>query len=346
VVTGRTMTIHIFETEQNGLKQSPLETAKLFSGAYWDEMRFFLAVAKCRSFGKAAELLNVSTPTVSRKVKRLQDIVGAQLFVSTMSGTAFTDKGIQLAKALAQLDLLLSTLSNDLQSEKNDAVGTVRVAATEGLAGFFIAPNLDQIADAFPNIQVSIQTPTNIDRLQDNQTDIMIGFFPEVAHGIVSRRLGTAHLMPVMSRHYFEKYGAVTQQNLHTHRFIQTSLYSGQSALWQPWVDLVGQGKVAHLAENSFSYGMLVKSGLGIGLLGNYTLLEPIAIPLALAVHIEVPLYIVAISDRLKCRPVRIVFDMLSDIFSAKNPWFSEALRTEVEPTLYDRGFRSLFNIG
>jgi DNA-binding transcriptional LysR family regulator len=162
-----TMNIHAFETEQLSLKQTPLETAKLFSGAYWEEMRVFLAVAKCSSFGKAAEMLNKSAPTVSRKVKRLQDVMGAQLVVSTMNGAILTDKGIQLAEALAQLDLLLSTLSNELQSEKNEAVGIVRVAATEGLAGFFIAPNLDQIADAFPNIQVSIQTPTNIDRLGD-----------------------------------------------------------------------------------------------------------------------------------------------------------------------------------
>jgi DNA-binding transcriptional LysR family regulator len=339
------MNIHVFETEQLGLKQTPLETAKLFSGAYWEEMRVFLAVAKCNSFGKAAELLNVSTPTVSRKVKRLQDVVGAQLVVTTLSGAALTQKGIQLAEALAQLDLLLSTLSNDLQNEKNEAVGTVRVAATEGLAGFFIAPNLDQMADAFPKIQVSIQTPTNIDRLQDNQTDIMIGFFPQPAHGVVSRRIGTAHLIPIMSRSYFEKYGAVTRSNLHQHRFIQTSLYSGRAALWQPWTELVNKGKIAHFAENSFSYGMLVKSGLGIGLLGNYALMEPLAIPLELDVHIEVPLYIIAINDRLKSRPVRIVFDMLTEIFSSKNPWFSDALRTEVEPTLYDRGFRSLFNI-
>jgi DNA-binding transcriptional LysR family regulator len=174
----------------------------------------------------------------------------------------------------------------------------------------------------------------------------MIGFFPEEAHGIVSRRLGTAHLIPMMSRPYLEKYGSVTRANLHEHRFIQTSLYSGRSVLWGPWTDLVTKGKIAHFAENSFSYGMLVKSGLGIGLLGNYTLLEPIAIPLELGVHIEVPLYAVAISDRLKSRPVRIVFDMLADIFSAKNPWFSDNLRVQVEPTFYDRGFRSLFNIG
>jgi DNA-binding transcriptional LysR family regulator len=339
------MNRHVFETEQVGLKQTPLETAKLFSGAYWEEMRVFLAVAKCNSFGKAAELLNTSTPTVSRKVKRLQDIVGAQLVITTTNGAALTEKGVQLAAVLAQLDLLLSTLSNDLQSEKNDTAGTVRVAATEGLAGFFIAPNLDQMSDAFPNVQVSIQTPTNIERIKDNQTDIMIGFYPETTHGVISRKLGTAHLIPVMSRAYLEKYGAVTKSNLGQHRFIHTSLYSGRSQMWQPWVELVAKGKVGHLAENSFSYGMLVKSGLGIGLLGNYTLLEPNAIPLELGVHIEVPLYIVAIKERLESRPVRIVFDMLTDIFSIKNPWFSDILRTDVEPTIYDRGFRSLFNI-
>ena len=338
------MTESLFQTGERNLTQSPLEMVHLFSGAYWDEMRIFLAVAKCNSYGKAAELLNKSTPTVSRKVKRLQDVVGAQLIIPSQTGTKLTDKGRQLAEALARLDLLISTLSDELKTEKSEAVGTVRVAATEGLGGFFIAPNLYQVSDAFPNVQVVLQTPTNIERLRDNHTDIMIGFIPEEARGVAVRRLGTVHLIPIMSRAYFEKYGAVTADTISQHRFINTSIYTGAS-LWEPWLDLVRKGHIAHTAETSFAYGMMVKAGLGIGLLGNYALLEPNAIPVDLNVHIRVPLYIAALSDRLQSRPVRIAFDFLCEVFSNNNPWFADRLKVSQEPTAYDRGFRALFNI-
>ena len=72
-----------FDEEQQAFNKSPLDEESLLSGQFWGELRVFLAVAKTKSFNRAAEILNTSQPTVSRQVKRLQDIVGSQLFVST-----------------------------------------------------------------------------------------------------------------------------------------------------------------------------------------------------------------------------------------------------------------------
>ncbi len=45
--------------------------------------------------------------------------------------------------------------------------------------------------------------------------------------------------------------------------------------MWDDWQQAVARGRIAHYGDNSFSYGMLVKAGHGIGLLGSYTLVEP-----------------------------------------------------------------------
>ena len=80
--------------------KSPLDDETLLSGQFWGELRVFLAVAKTKSFNRAAEITNTSQPTVSRQVKRLQDVVGSQLFISTPRGVKLTQKGEALAKAL------------------------------------------------------------------------------------------------------------------------------------------------------------------------------------------------------------------------------------------------------
>src|SRR2546429_8947924 len=89
-----------FDEEQQSFNRSPLDDETLLSGQFWGELRVFLAVAKTKSFNRAAEILNTSQPTVSRQVKRLQDIVGSQLFISTPRGVKLTQKGEALAKAL------------------------------------------------------------------------------------------------------------------------------------------------------------------------------------------------------------------------------------------------------
>src|ERR1700754_864132 len=128
-----------FDEEQN-LNKSPLDEETLLSGQFWAELRVFLAVAKTKSFNRAAEITNTSQPTVSRQVKRLQDVVGSQLFVSTARGVKLTEKGEALAQALSRLDYTLHSLTSDLKGESRDAEGTVRVSITDGLNALFAAP--------------------------------------------------------------------------------------------------------------------------------------------------------------------------------------------------------------
>src|SRR6201989_2348469 len=106
-----------FDEEQQALNKSPLDDETLLSGQFWAELRVFLAVAKTKSFNRAAEITSMSQPTVSRQVKRLQDVVGSQLFISTPRGVKLTPHGEALARALSRLDHTLHSLTSDLKQE-------------------------------------------------------------------------------------------------------------------------------------------------------------------------------------------------------------------------------------
>ena len=93
-----------FDGSQRMLAQNPLDDPRLLSGPFWGELRVFLAVAKAKSFNRAARQLGMSQPTVSRQVRRLQDVMGSQLVVSSANDIMLTDKGIELAQALIALD--------------------------------------------------------------------------------------------------------------------------------------------------------------------------------------------------------------------------------------------------
>src|SRR5215207_716416 len=110
-----------FDQEQLSLNRTPLDEQSILSGQFWGELRVFLAVAKAKSFNRAAEILNTSYPTVSRQVRRLQDLMGSQLFVPTQNGVKLTPKGQALAQALTALDHSLFALTNDLRAENKDA---------------------------------------------------------------------------------------------------------------------------------------------------------------------------------------------------------------------------------
>lgn len=333
-----------FDEEQQ-LNRSPLDEETLLSGQFWGELRVFLAVAKTKSFNRAAEITNTSQPTISRQVKRLRDAVGSQLFISTPRGVKLTQKGEALAQALTRLDYTLHSLTSDLRSETREAEGTVRVSLTDGLNALFAAPALSQFTAQYPKIQLHLKTPLNHIDLRENQTDMMIGFVPSASSDIQFRKLGQLHFIPVVAKGYVAKYGLPTASNLEQHLFIQSEYYLARTGLWDGWQQAVARGRTAHYCDNSIAYGMLAKTGQGIALLSSFTLIEPCLIPLEIGVRISVPLFLLALTERLNARPVRLVFDWLGDLFGPSNPWFSDEFQLSNPPSPYDAGGRKLFNL-
>jgi len=334
-----------FDEEQRSFNKNPLDDEVLLSGQFWGELRVFLAVAKTKSFNRAAEITNTSQPTVSRQVKRLQDAVGSQLFISTTRGVKLTKKGEALARALSRLDHTLYSITSNLKAETREAEGTVRVSITDGLNALFAAPALLQFSAQYPKIQLHLKSPLNHIDLRENQTDMMIGFVPSVSSDIQFTKLGQLHFIPIVAKDYIRNRGLPTSNNLEQHCFIQSEYYSARTGLWDSWQQAASRGRVAHYCDNSFAYGMLVKAGHGIGLLGSYTLVEPCFVPLEIGLRISVPLFLLALTERLQARPVRLVFDWLAGIFGGSNPWFSDEFKLNNAPSEYDAGFRKMFNL-
>lgn len=323
-----------FDQSNRSLNRTPLDDPRILSGPFWAELRVFLAVAKSKSFNRAAEELGISQPTVSRHVHRLQDLMGCQLLSSSNSGIILTERGSDLAKTLLELDDRLFKLSRQLRAETRAAEGLVHVSSTEALAGLFIVPNIAVFNEQFPNIRLHLKNPINLIKFRENQVDIALRFTPPVEKGVECRTVGFVHLIPVATHAYLTRYGMPTKDNLENHCFIDTEYYAARTELWSSWREALERGHVAHFSDNSYAYLFMVKSGVGIGLLGNYTLSDPQIVPLDIGVHVKMPLYLHADNERLNSKPVRVVYDWLTELFSTSNPWFGSELTLGTFPTM------------
>src|SRR5262252_7447267 len=66
----------------------------------WDDLRVLLSVVQTGSFSKTASALGLTQPTVSRRVARLEKLVGAQLVDRTNNGTVLTVEGQKVIEEL------------------------------------------------------------------------------------------------------------------------------------------------------------------------------------------------------------------------------------------------------
>lgn len=324
--------------------RSPLDVAGLLSRPIWKELRTFLAVAKSRSFAEAAAMLHTSGPTVSRDVKRLEAQVSAQLVVSSHSGITLTEQGRALALDLAELDFKLHTLSSNLGREKTEIAGTVTISVTSGLSVAFVAPAVQRLGARYPHIAVDLKDQISFVDFSKNQAEIMLSMAPLPRSDVTSQEVGTLHLIPVAHRRYIEAQGVPSLSRLAQHRFLQCSYYTAAGEPWDRWREIVRAGLPAHSAANSLAYYSFAKSGMGVALLGNYVLIDPDFVPIDLNVHVPIRLYLVALTDRLRSKPVRAVFDWLAGTF-ADNPMFARELTLQPTRSAPENDFRAFFSL-
>jgi DNA-binding transcriptional LysR family regulator len=328
----RTAQSRYLDKSQSAVNKLPQDDPHLLSGNYWGELRIFLAVAKAKSFSRAAEELCLSRPTLSNKMKRLQDMMGAQLFVVTPSGIHFTQKGKELTDRLLLLDQNLFELSRDLKSESREAEGIVKITCTEALTGLFIVPGINGFNLRHPKIHFHLSNPVSLTSFNENQTDVFIAFGSIVHSDLVAEAAGYFHLIAIASRAYLKKYGPPTRTNLQAHYFVDAGYYASKTPAYASWHHVMNKGNVSHQCDNSYAYALLVKDGAGIGLLGNFTLADPNVVPVGLDVHVRLPIFIIAKRERLQAKPVRIAFDWLREVFSPETALFSPQLNLDALP--------------
>src|ERR1700742_5401465 len=107
--------------------------------ADWDAARVFLEVARCGSFRSAAERLGLSINAVRRRVGDFERQIGATMFIRDVHGARLTEEGVHVMAAVERMEAASFDL---LRSAGNALSGEIRVAVTEGLGTFWLAPRM------------------------------------------------------------------------------------------------------------------------------------------------------------------------------------------------------------
>ncbi len=88
----------------------------------------------------------------------------------------------------------------------------------------------------------------------------------------------------------------------------------------------------------------MVKAGLGIGLLTTINILNSVAAPLNLPCDIALPLYLTALTERLKSKPVRVVYDFMCSVLGDGNPWLGRDAAVAVQKGEFVDSYNMLLN--
>jgi LysR family nitrogen assimilation transcriptional regulator len=148
----------------------------------FEDLSAFVAVAKLRSFSKAAIQLRIAQSSLSKRVRRLERRFGVELLKRHGRGVALTEAGAILTRRAENLIEELNAVERDVCAQMTVPTGEVRIALPPA-TGHFLAPLIvEQCRSNFPMIRPLIREGTAADIhgwLSTDDVDIALMYNPE-----------------------------------------------------------------------------------------------------------------------------------------------------------------------
>jgi DNA-binding transcriptional LysR family regulator len=174
----------------------------------WDDVRFFLAVAREGNFSAAARLLGVGHVTVARRIALLEKHLGVKLVTRTPDGFALTPAGQAILRQSAVMEGAALDLERVAAGRDSLAAGIVRLTATEALTRRIVIPAVAALREHHPDLQVDLLTSVRSLDIARREADMAIRLARPSNPDLVCRRLGEVGYSLYASRRYLARRGA------------------------------------------------------------------------------------------------------------------------------------------
>src|SRR5712691_4105451 len=140
----------------------------------WDDVRYFLAVARGGSVRAAAERLGVNHSTVLRRIAQLEERLGVHMFEKLPSGYRLTAAGEEVLEFADQMEASSHQLETRVFGRDQSVRGLLRVTLAPPLATHLLMPDFADFARMHPDIEMEILSSGELANLTNREADVAI----------------------------------------------------------------------------------------------------------------------------------------------------------------------------
>ena len=159
------------------------------------DIEYFAVVAEHRHLGRAAEALGLSTPALSKSLRRLEKSTQAKLVKRTPKGVELTAEGAALLSHVGRLRISLQDVAREVAELSQGRVGHVRIGANARLIDDLLTAASSALLKATQKVTLTITVGDNdvlMPALRTGELDLIVGAIP------------TAPLADLVQEHLFD----------------------------------------------------------------------------------------------------------------------------------------------
>lgn len=173
----------------------------------WDDIRYFLAVARTGSVSAAAEKLSVNQSTVSRRINAFESEINVRLFERLTTGYQLTDEGEELLLRARRIEEEAFAIEHDIMGKNANLKGPLRVTTSLTIANYLIMPLLKEFNAQYPDIELQLDISDGLYNLTQREADIALRVTTDpVPENLVGRELGKIEMAVYGENNYLSEY--------------------------------------------------------------------------------------------------------------------------------------------
>ncbi len=230
----------------------------------WNDLKYFLAVARHGSTIAAGKALRISQSTVQRRLVELEKKTGRKLVSRTAAGYRLTDFGQELLPYAERIEATVEDFERHITDRGRGRGGVIRVTCPEPIVQR-LTPLIERFHARHPNLRVEFVMSDRYLDLSKGDADIAFRS-GDTDDELIGRKIADSVWAVYASEGYIAQHGKpmhVEDLSLHPLVSLDESMSGHRVAKWLK--DVAPDAKVK--ARNNSMLGMMyaVKSGVGIG---------------------------------------------------------------------------------
>ncbi len=182
------------------------------------DLQYLATVAEHLHFGRAASLCNVSQPTLSMQLKKLEDYLGVQLFERTNRSVMLTPIGSAITTRARQILSEAEAIRELARTAADPLSGNVHLGVFPTLAPYLLPTLVPKIKEHFPRLTLRLteeKTPQIITQLEEGKLDCALIALPaESEHLTAIPLFSEPFLLAVPAHHPLARRKTVTPDDL------------------------------------------------------------------------------------------------------------------------------------
>ena len=236
-------------------------------------LKFFVATAESGQVSRAATQLSISQSAVTSAIKELESELGTSLFFRTAQGMEMTEAGRDFLASTREI-LEKLDLAKRMAQRQSPAKGSISIAATYTVIGYFLPPHLDRLKHMYPNLDIRI-SELNREGIEEgllsNRFDLAVVLTSNIANSELKTKtlLRSSRRLWAANSHKFIREGKATFEDISREDYIMLTVDEAAHTTMRYWSLSALKPKVTLRTSSVEAVRSMVANGQGVTILSD-----------------------------------------------------------------------------